>query len=144
MTQDFDNVSILIIDDDQVDVRAVLRGLAQQKIANPVYFAGDGVEALNVLRGRNDHARIPRPFLILLDLNMPRMSGLEFLKELRADPELSDSIVFVLTTSTADEDKAAAYAQHVAGYLVKNEAGVGFLKAIQMLERYGLCVQFPG
>ena len=74
---------------------------------------------------------------------LPRMTGLEFLEALRADPSLSKSIVFILTSSNADEDKAAAYKHHIAGYVVKSDAGVSFLKAVQMVQKYVLCVQFP-
>jgi CheY-like chemotaxis protein len=142
MTQQH-QVSILIVDDDEVDARAIERGLRQQKIGNPVYVAPDGREGLAMLRGAEGRSKLKRPYLILLDLNMPRMNGLEFLKELRNDSELTDSIVFVLTTSSANEDKAAAYEQHIAGYLEKSNAGRSFLQAIQMLERFVLSVQFP-
>jgi CheY-like chemotaxis protein len=135
-------VSILIVDDDEVDTRAVERALRQQRIGNPVYTAANGQEGLAMLRG-DGRAKVPRPYLILLDLNMPRMNGLQFLQELRGDSSLADSIVFVLTSSRADEDKAAAYRQHVAGYLVKPDTGTDFLRAVQMLERYVLSVQFP-
>jgi CheY-like chemotaxis protein len=136
-------VSILIVDDDEIDARAVERALRQQRIVNPVYTATDGREGLAMLRGDDGRPQVPRPYLILLDLNMPRMNGLQFLKELRRDSRLTDSIVFVLTTSRADEDKTAAYSQHVAGYLQKPDTGSGFLRAVQMLERFVLSVQFP-
>jgi CheY-like chemotaxis protein len=136
-------VSILIVDDDEVDARAVERALRKQRIINPVYTAADGQEGLAMLRGEGGRAKVPRPYLILLDLNMPRMNGLQFLKELREDSTLTDSIVFVLTTSQADEDKAAAYGQHIAGYLQKPDSGTGLLQAVQMLERFVLSVQFP-
>lgn len=145
MTNDNENeeVSILIVDDDQVDVRAIERGLKQQRIVNPVYVAADGKQGLAMLRGEDGHTKVPQPNLILLDLNMPRMNGLQFLKELREDAALCDSIVFILTTSNSDEDRVAAYKHHIAGYLVKSEAGVSFLRAVQLLERYVLSVQFP-
>jgi CheY-like chemotaxis protein len=136
-------VSILIVDDDEVDTRAVERALRQQRIVNPVYTAPDGREGLAMLRGEGGRSKVPRPYLILLDLNMPRMNGLQFLQELRGDSNLTDSIVFVLTTSRADEDKAAAYRQHIAGYLEKPDTGIGFLRAVQMLESFVLSVQFP-
>jgi CheY-like chemotaxis protein len=143
MANENEEVSILIVDDDQVDVRAIERGLKQQRIVNPVYVAEDGRQGLAMLRGEEGHPRVPQPYLILLDLNMPRMNGLQFLKELREDASLSNSIVFILTTSNSDEDRVAAYKHHIAGYLVKSQAGVSFLRAIQMLERYVLSVQFP-
>src|SRR5262245_51307704 len=99
------DVNFLIVDDDQVDVQAIQRGLQKQRIANPVHVARDGVEALQMLRGEGGVANVPRPYLILLDLHMPRMDGLQFLRELRKDPELTDSVVFVLTTSATEEDK---------------------------------------
>jgi CheY-like chemotaxis protein len=138
-----DTVSIMIVDDDEVDVRAIQRGLKQQRINNPVYVASDGCQGLEMLRGQRGHARIPQPALIVLDLNMPRMTGLEFLEALRADADLANSIVFILTSSNADEDKTAAYKHHIAGYVVKADAGVSFLKAVQMVQKYVLCVQFP-
>ena len=143
MPQGYHDVNILIVDDDQVDVRAIQRGFQKHKISNPMYVASDGLEALSMLRGDQGQPKLPRPYLILLDLNMPRMNGHQFLKELRSDPGLSDSIVFVLTTSVTDEDKVAAYQQHIAGYLVKSEVGHGFLTAIEMLERFVVTVQFP-
>jgi CheY-like chemotaxis protein len=137
------DVHLLIVDDDQIDLLAIQRSLQKQKIGNPVSTARDGVEALEVLRGSGGRPKLPRPYLILLDLNMPRMNGLQFLDELRKDPDLADTIVFVLTTSAADEDKVAAYKKNIAGYLVKTEAGEGFLRAIQMLDKFILIVQFP-
>jgi CheY-like chemotaxis protein len=138
-----ETVSIMIVDDDEIDVRAIERGLQQQRISNPVFVASDGRQGLDMLRGEGGHAKIPQPALIVLDLNMPRMTGLEFLEALRADKKLAGSIVFVLTSSNADEDKAAAYQRHIAGYVVKSDAGVSFLKAVQMVQKYVLCVQFP-
>jgi CheY-like chemotaxis protein len=138
-----DTVSIMIVDDDEIDVRAIQRGLQQQRISNPVFVASDGRQGLDMLRGEPGYPKIPQPALIVLDLNMPRMTGLEFLEALRADPKLSQSIVFILTSSNADEDKMAAYKHHIAGYVVKADAGVSFLKAVQMVQKYVLCVQFP-
>jgi CheY-like chemotaxis protein len=137
------DVHLLIVDDDQIDLLAIQRSLQKQKIGNPITIACDGVEALEVLRGSGGRPKLARPYLILLDLNMPRMNGLQFLDELRKDPALSDSIVFVLTTSATDEDKVAAYKKHIAGYLLKTEAGEGFMRAIQMLDKFILIVQFP-
>jgi len=137
------DVTILIVDDDQIDVRAIQRGLQKQKISNPVVTASDGIEALQILRGEAGREKLPRPYLILLDLNMLRMNGMEFLKQVRNDVELSDSIVFVLTTSASQEDQLAAYAEHIAGYLLKSEVGEEFIKVVQLLEDFVLTVQFP-
>ena len=137
-------VNILLVEDDEVDVHAVKRGFQRQKISNPVYLASDGVEALEVLRGEGGREKIPRPYLILLDLKMPRMTGIQFLEVIRQDEALRDSIVLVLTTSDDDRDKTAAYRQNVAGYLLKQEVGEDFMNAIRMLDLFTISVQFPG
>ena len=135
-------VHILLVDDNDVDVEAVLRAFTRQRIANPVTVAHDGVEALQVLRGRGQ-PKLPRPHLVLLDLAMPRMNGLEFLQQLRNDPELHDTVVFVLTTSSADEDKVASYGHNVAGYIVKSRVGEDFVRLISLLDHYWRVVEFP-
>lgn len=132
-------LSVVLIEDNVVDVEAVRRALHRQKIANPVLVARDGREGLALLRS----GRVERPFLILLDLNLPRMNGLEFLRELRADPELRDSVVFVLTTSKAEEDRAASYDEHVAGYMVKGSLGDGFRHLAELLNAYWRVVELP-
>jgi CheY-like chemotaxis protein len=137
------DVKILLVEDDVMDVRIVQRTFQKHKIANPIYVACDGVEALEILRGHNDHTPLPRPFLILLDLNMPRMDGIMFLQTLRQDPNLHTSLVFVLTTSDDDRDKVAAYNQHIAGYLLKTQAGYDFLQFVQLVEQFIFTVQFP-
>jgi CheY-like chemotaxis protein len=81
--------------------------------------------------------------LILLDLNMPRMDGIEFLKELRKDEELKKSIVFIMTTSDADEDKVKAYNLGVAGYILKSNPANAFLEATALLDTYWRVVEFP-
>ncbi len=136
-------VNILIVDDDSVDIRMVTRALKNRNISNPLHTAKDGVEALEMLRGENGCEPLPRPFIILLDLNMPRMNGIEFLESIRQDEDLSGSIVFVLTTSNDDRDKCAAYKKNVAGYILKSEAGDDFINLVSMLESFVLTVQFP-
>ena len=108
-------------------------------VVNPLFRARDGVEALELLRS----GAVARPYLILLDLNMPRMGGLEFIAEVRQDPRLSNSVVFVLTTSKSDEDLSAAYRSHVAGYIVKSEIGDSFGNLVQMLDAYWQIVELP-
>ncbi len=136
----YEEVTILLVDDDDVDVMGVQRALRKLKILNPVIRAHDGLEALEILRNPN---AIKRPYIILLDLNMPRMNGFEMLAELRHDEALACSVVFVLTTSKADEDKVEAYQQNVAGYVVKSKVGEGFMDLIEMLDRYWRVVEFP-
>lgn len=136
-------INILLIEDDEIDVRAVKRAFQEQKIANPIHVAADGVDALALLRGNGGRERLPRPCLILLDLKLPRMNGIQFLRELRADPALRDNIVFVLTGSEAEEDKVAAYENHVAGYLLKSNVGGEFMNAVRMIGYFVGSVQFP-
>src|SRR5205823_6595315 len=87
---------------------------------NPLFIANDGFEALDLLRGTNGKEKIsPLPRIILLDINMPKMNGLEFLKEMRNDPDIKGISVFVLTTSNDDKDKVEAYNYNIAGYIIK-------------------------
>ena len=105
---------ILLVEDDELDVMNVQRAFRKNNISNPLYVAGNGVEALEMLRGTGpgtpDRPRLPDTRrIILLDLNMPRMGGIEFLRELRADPALAPTTVIVLTTSDEERDKVEAY-----------------------------------
>ena len=136
-------VNVLLVEDNVIEHEAVRRAFARERIGNPLATAADGIEALALLRGTHGAEALPRPYLILLDLNMPRMNGLEFLTELRADPDLKDSIVFVLTTSRSDEDRVASYNLNVAGYIVKSDVGPGFVRLIGLLDHYWRVVEFP-
>ena len=134
------SLNILLVEDDQVDVMNVKRAFDRNKIANPLFVAGDGIEALELLRSGN----IPRDRrLILLDLNMPRMNGIEFLRELRADDELQLTPVVVLTTSDDERDKINAYNLNVAGYLLKPVTFVNFVEAMAALNKYWTLVELP-
>ncbi|MDY7540172.1 response regulator [Undibacterium sp. RTI2.1] len=136
----YKDVTIMLVDDDDVDVMGVERALKKLKIINPVVRARDGIEALELLRMPN---AVRQPYLIMLDLNMPRMNGLEMLEVLRNDPSLSSAVVFVLTTSKTDEDKVAAYQKHVAGYIVKSQVGDGFLRVMEMIDHFWRVVELP-
>ncbi|MEM6329335.1 MAG: response regulator [Planctomycetota bacterium] len=136
-------VTILLVEDDQIDAEAIRRAFVKARIANPIEVVPDGVEALKRLRGDGGAEKLGQPYLVLLDLNMPRMNGIEFLEELRQDIELRPSIVFVLTTSDDDRDKLAAYDKQVAGYMVKSKAGEDFVKLIGMLDHYWRVVEMP-
>lgn len=136
-------ITVLLVEDDEVDVEVVRRSFRKRKIANPIHVACDGIEALEKLRGSGGKLPLPHPFVILLDLNMPRMSGIEFLDELRRDPYLRTAVVFVLTTSNKDEDRVAAYDLNVAGYILKSNVGEGFIKMIEMLDHYWRIVELP-
>lgn len=131
--------AILLVEDDDIDALSVMRAFSRLKIANPIVRAKDGIEALEILKNQE----IEHPYLILLDLNMPRMGGLELLNTLRHDPSLESSVVFVLTTSKDDEDKLAAYKQHIAGYIVKEKLDDGFEDLVKLLDHYWRLVELP-
>jgi CheY-like chemotaxis protein len=133
---------LLHVEDDDLCIMGLARAFKAAKLPNLVSFAHDGIDALEMLRGTNGRGRLPRPYLILLDLNMPRMGGVEFLEELRKDEDLRKSIVFIMTTSGAEEDKIKAYNLGVAGYILKTAANA-FLEATALLDTYWRVVEFP-
>ena len=136
-------IKILLVDDDEGDAKAVQRAFTQARIANPFRRAIDGIDALEILRGENGKEKIKAPVLMLVDLNMPRMNGIELVGALRADPALQKTIVFILTTSYRDEDMAAAYDLNVAGYIVKEKAGEDFLRLSNLIDSYWRIVELP-
>lgn len=140
MTQ---TVNILLVEDDDVDAEGIKRAFKKARIANPLFHAIDGIEALEMLRGENGKDTIPLPHLLLVDINMPRMDGIEFVKALRNDPKLNKTIVFMLTTSNAEGDKLMAYNLNVAGYMVKSKVGDNFIDMIDMLGLYWKIIEFP-
>ncbi len=136
-------VSILLVEDDSVDVVNVQRAFKKNNIQNPLHLAKNGLVALNMLLGENGFDKIvPLPQIILLDLNMPQMNGLEFLKELRMDAMLRTTSVFVMTTSSDDKDRMDAYNLNVAGYILKPISFEKFVSAVSILNSYWkLCEQ---
>jgi CheY-like chemotaxis protein len=134
---------ILLVDDDDIDVMNVQRAFKKNNIMNPLFIARDGLEALQILRDEGPNG-IPRERrLILLDLNMPRMNGMEFLRELRDDPTLHNSTVIVLTTSDDERDKVEAYNLNVAGYIVKPVTFIAFVEAMAALNKYWTINELP-
>lgn len=136
--------TILVVDDDVVDVRAICRALRRTRGSCSVESVSDGASALARLRETppNGTAAV-QPFVVVLDLSMPRMDGFEFLDELRADPRLRHTPVFVLSTSDDESDRRRAYARNVAGYLRKGAAGSGADEVAELLQRYARTVLFP-
>ena len=133
-------LNILLVEDDEVDVMNVQRAFERNHLTNALYVAGNGLEALELLRGKT----IPKERrLVLLDLNMPKMNGIEFLEELRADPELAKTPVVVLTTSNDDQDKIDAYNFNVAGYLLKPVTFSSFCERMATLDKYWALVEMP-
>lgn len=133
-------LNILLVEDDDIDVMNVKRAFEKGKITNPLTVAPNGVEALEILRS----GRMPKERrLVLLDLNMPKMNGIEFLRHVRADPELQMLTVVVLTTSADDRDKVEAYKLNVAGYLLKPVTFINFVDLMATLNKYWTLVELP-
>lgn len=129
-------INLLLVDDDEVDVMNVQRAFKKNHITNPLYVATNGLEALAMLRGGSEVMLPPQRRLVLLDLNMPKMNGIEFLQELRADPSLRPTPVIVLTTSNQDKDKVDAYNFNVAGYILKPVTFSNFVETVATLNKY--------
>jgi CheY-like chemotaxis protein len=136
-------VQIVLIDDDEVDVEAVARLLRKHKLPYDLVTFSNGSDAKIALEGKFGRELLQNPYLILLDLNMPRMNGIELLDWLRTQPHLSRSIVFAFTTSEAQQDCRAAYDLQVAGYLVKSNLGSGYSALARMLDTYTQNILFP-
>lgn len=134
-------LNLVLVEDDDIDVMNVRRALERAHVTNPLFIAHNGLEGLELLRSD----RVPRDRrLVLLDLNMPRMNGIEFLRELRNDPDLRSTPVVVLTTSDDDRDKIQAYDLNVAGYLLKPVTFVNFVDVMAALNKYWALVELPG
>jgi CheY-like chemotaxis protein len=137
-------LNILLVDDDDIDVMNVRRAFKKNNILNPLSVASNGLEALALLRGEDGREPLPKERrLILLDLNMPKMNGIEFLRELRADPKLSTITVIVLTTSDDERDKVEAYKLNVAGYILKPVTFMAFVEAMATLNKYWSINELP-
>ncbi len=128
---------ILLVDDDEVDVMNVRRAFERNRMTNPLHVASNGLEALDLLRNGSVGPRR----IVLLDLNMPRMNGIEFLEAVRADPALHSTSIVVLTTSNEERDKVAAYEQNVAGYLLKPVTFAKFVDLVATLDKYWTLVE---
>jgi CheY-like chemotaxis protein len=124
------DAGILLVEDDRVDIMTVQRAFKKNNISNPLYIARTGLEALAMLRGDGCPRIYPPPELILLDLNLPKMSGIEFLRELRADPALKSLRIIVLTSSNEPRDREAAFRYEVDDYIVKPHSFEEFSRAM--------------
>lgn len=137
-----ERVTFLLVDDDEVAVMGMQRAIRKLELANPIEIARNGEEALDKLRS-SDEEGVKKPYIVTLDLNMPKMGGLQFLEEVRKDGDLRDSIIFVVTTSDAPKDITSAYAQNVAGYIVKDNAVETLRSALGLLQNYCRVVRLP-
>lgn len=124
--------TLFLIEDDDVDAQTVERAFKKLRISNPIIRARDGVEAFGML----ESGEVPKPFVILLDLQMPRMNGLEFLEAVRASTRFRDSVIFILTTSKSEEERTKAYQNLIAGYFLKDESGEGSMDVSALLNGY--------
>jgi CheY-like chemotaxis protein len=137
-------ITILHIEDDEVDAMVVQRALKKTGYDYQLFQARNGLEALDMLRGTNGRDKIAvRPNVILLDLNMPQMNGHEFLAELRADAELGMIPVYILSTSSDENDRIQAYRKNVAGYILKPVNLESYTEAIHVLFKYWNLIQLP-
>lgn len=134
-----ESVKILHVDDDEVDIEAVRRAFKRCKISNTLLHACNGIEALELLN--QDESE--RPAILLVDVNMPKMGGLEFLGKLRQEPKLSHLLVYILTTSNQDSDLFRAHQNNVAGYLVKPTSSAELTEMIRTLHGVWTCGELP-
>jgi CheY-like chemotaxis protein len=124
--------SILLVEDDMVDMMSVKRALKDINVTNPLYHVENGVEALEYLRNKEN----PKPTIILLDLNMPKMGGIEFLSIMKKDDSIRRIPVIILTTSRAEYDKVRSYDLGVAGYMIKPVDYQQFMEVIRAMCMY--------
>lgn len=133
-------IEILLVEDNEGDVELTREALAQAKLKNNLHVAEDGLQALQFLRREGGHASAPRPDLILLDLNLPRLDGREVLAEIKADPQLRKIPVVVLTTSQAEEDIVRSYDLHANCYITKPVDFDQFMKVVQSVHEFWVTV----
>ncbi len=137
-------IEILLVEDNEPDLDLTMEALESGKLHNRVHVARNGIEALEFLRREGKHAGAPRPHLILLDLNMPRMDGRETLAEIKKDPNLHSIPVVVLTTSKSEEDIARSYELQCNCYINKPVDLAQFMRVVRAIEDFWLCVvQLP-
>lgn len=136
-------VSILLVEDDDGDAKGFKKSFEKAGISNPIIRVVDGIEALKTLRGHSEAEKLTEPYVIISDINMPRMNGIEFISKLREDPDLKKAIVFMLTTSKNSGDIDLAYLSHIAGYICKDSVGIDFVNLIDLMKNYWNLVVLP-
>ncbi len=133
-------IQILLIEDNEADVCLAMEALKAAKVANCIHVVHDGVEALGYLRRQGAYATAPRPDLILLDLNLPRMNGRQVLVEVKSDPDLRNIPVVVLTSSSDEENVVKSYDLHANCYIVKPVGFDGLIEVVKSLDQFWLSV----
>ncbi len=134
---------ILLVEDEPLDVRLIQWLFEQHQLDYPLHVVHSADAAMDALRGTSEKAPIPQPCLVLLDLHLPQMNGIEFLRELRQDPKLTSNLVFVLSTSNDDHEKRQVYQLNAAGYLLKAELADDARHAVQMIRHYAEAIHLP-
>ncbi len=137
-------INFLVVEDNELDAEKISRGFRRLSIANNLIVAANGFEALDLLRGSNGREKLTEPLVVILDIQMPRMGGFEFLQILRADPELSHLPVFVLSSSEDRKDIETANRMMVSGYIVKPLKLGDVLSAIGTLGAQWQLTEYPG
>ena len=133
-------VEVLLVEDDPGDVLMTREAFEDYKVANQLHVVQDGAEAMSFLRREGDYAGAPRPDLVLLDLNLPRMDGREVLQAIKGDPELASIPVVVLTTSEAEEDVLRSYSLHANAYVTKPVDFVRFIEVVRQIDDFFVTV----
>ncbi|TAG94928.1 MAG: response regulator [Oscillatoriales cyanobacterium] len=133
-------IEILLVEDSPSDADLAMEALSHGKILNNLNFVEDGVEAIKFLRKQAPYIKVPRPDLILLDLNLPKKSGVEVLQEIKTDPNLKLIPVLILTTSSAQEDIIKSYSLHANCYITKPVDFLQFTKVVRLIEEFWLTV----
>ncbi|MBN1522585.1 MAG: response regulator [Candidatus Aureabacteria bacterium] len=137
-SEDIRPVNILLIEDNPGDVRLIKETFSEDKFYNRLFVAKDGEEAMNFLRRKEPFPDVPRPDIILLDLNLPKMNGHEVLSEIKSDPDLKTIPVVILTTSDAEQDIQKTYEKHVNCYITKPVDLNQFIRVVKGIEDFWL------
>jgi CheY-like chemotaxis protein len=140
MTESLKPIDILLVEDDPGDVLMTREALEHHKVSNELHVVSDGVEAMRFVRNEAPYEDVPRPGVILLDLNLPRKNGQEVLAELKSDPELRTIPVVILTTSEADEDILRSYHLHANAYVTKPVDFDRFTEVVRKIDDFFLTV----
>jgi CheY-like chemotaxis protein len=133
-------IEVLLVEDDPGDVLMTKEAFEDYKLSNQLHVVTDGVEAMEFLRGTGEHTDAPRPDLVLLDLNLPRMDGREVLQAIKSDPELASIPVVILTTSEAEEDVLRSYSLHANAYVTKPVDFERFIQVVRQIDEFFITV----
>ena len=143
MTQSFEverEIQVLLVEDDPGDVLMTREAFEDYKLRNTLHVVNDGEQAMAFLRQEGEYAGHPRPDLVLLDLNLPRMDGREVLEAIKSDAELSSIPVVVLTTSEAEDDVLRSYSLHANAYVTKPVDFERFINVVRQIDYFFVTV----